>query len=94
MSTNTRDVLLGFASLAGVNVAFAGLAFVGARVGVDVLVIGLFAIGLVQLLWALPWQIWAFLTGRKSFGLGLVIAAGLTLLINGACFVAVAGGLH
>lgn len=95
MSRAYPQVLRGFLALAGVNLAF----FV---VGWMVMYLvprdepgpwyspagpPVYLVGLTQILWCLPWQLWAFLTGRKHFGFGLVIAAALTALLNGALVV-------
>lgn len=93
MNPTSKEVLRGFAALAGVNVAFALLAFVLARADVPPFQLALFAIGLVQFLWAGPWQRWAFDRGRRPFGIGLVIAASVTFLLNGTCFVLVANSI-
>jgi hypothetical protein len=85
-----RQVLRGFLALGGVNLAFlvVGWTVVGAfpRHGpgpwYPPLAPPVYLIGVTQLLWCLPWQIWAFWKGRKAFGLGLVLAAVLTFLLN------------
>ncbi len=97
MNTTTKDVFLGLAALIGANVAAAIVlgALVGA--GLEVAVVALCAIGLVQLLWAVPGAIWAYKSGRKGLGHGILIAAALVLLVNGGCFAIVMlslGNMH
>ena len=49
--------------------------------------------GATQFLWALPWQAWAFASGRRRFGLGLVLAAVATLLANAGLFLYAMGAM-
>lgn len=93
MSPTTKDVLLGLAALIGADVAAALVLGGLSALGNELPSVALFAIGLVQLLWALPGAIWAYKTGRKGFGHGILIGAALVLLVNGGCFVIVMSSL-
>lgn len=93
MDTSTRSLVLGLLALLGVDVAAAIALGVLSSLGVEVAVVGLFAIGLVQLLWAVPGAIWAYKSGRKGLGHGILIGAALVLLVNGGCFVIVIASL-
>ena len=97
MNSTTKDVFLGLAALIGADVAAAMfLGFVSA-LGTELPIVALFAIGLVQLLWAVPGAIWAYKSGRKGIGHGILIGAALVLLVNGGCFAIVLlslGSMH
>ncbi|MBK7874229.1 MAG: hypothetical protein IPJ77_00480 [Planctomycetes bacterium] len=86
MNTTTKDVFLGLGALFAADVAAA--LFLGglSALGNELPVIALYAIGLVQLLWAVPGAIWAYKSGRKGIGHGILIGAAVVLLVNGGCF--------
>ncbi|MBI5363926.1 MAG: hypothetical protein HZA53_12155 [Planctomycetes bacterium] len=89
MDTSTRSLVLGLLALLGADVTAAIALGVLANAGVELAMVALFAIGLVQLLWAVPGAIWAYRSGRKGLGHGIVLGAALVLLVNGGCFVVV-----
>lgn len=89
MDISTRSLVLGLLALLGADVAAAIALGVLSSLGVEVAMVGLFAMGLVQLLWAVPGATWAYKHGRKSLGHGILIGAALVLLVNGGCFVLV-----
>ncbi|MFO1010500.1 MAG: prolipoprotein diacylglyceryl transferase family protein [Planctomycetota bacterium] len=86
-----------FAALIGADLAAAAFLGMLAGAGIEFPIVALFAIGLVQLLWAAPGAVWAYKPGRKGIGHGIVIAAALVLLVNGGCFAIVSlslGNMH
>jgi len=52
----------------------------------------IFFIGLTQLIYVIPAAIIAFSKGKKEIGQGILIGAGITFLVNTACFGAVISG--
>lgn len=97
MQTTTQSVLLGFAALIGVDLTAAAFLGMLASAGIEFPIVALFAIGLVQLLWAVPGAVWAYKSGRKGVGHGILIGAALVLLVNGGCFALVLlslGSMH
>ena len=43
-------------------------------------------IGVIQWIYVIPLMIWYLRSGRKPMAQGLLIGAGITLLINGSCW--------
>lgn len=101
MNANAKDVLRGFGALAALNAAVVVVwwmlvwSFPRTEPGpwYSPIAPPLYLIGLTQLLWALPWQVWAFSTGRKRFGTGLVLAAVTTVFANAALFLVAMGSM-
>jgi hypothetical protein len=88
--STSRPLLRGFLALGGVNLAFLVLGWMlvhafprhGPGPWYPPLAPPVYLIGLTQLLWALPWQTWAFATRRTRFGFGLALATVATMLVN------------
>ena len=101
MSATARPLLRGFGLLLLVNAAFlvVGWALVACFPRTEPgpwyspIAPPVYLFGATQLLWALPWQVWAFVKGRKRFGFGLVLAALATAFANGALFLVAMGSM-
>jgi hypothetical protein len=52
----------------------------------DAALFAFFALGVAQLFYVIPLLIWAYKKGERSTAKGIWIAAGVTLLLNAACF--------
>jgi len=52
----------------------------------DAALFAFFAIGIAQLFYVIPLLIWAYMKGERSTAKGIWIAAGVTFLLNAACF--------
>lgn len=84
------EVLKGIGLVLGLHAAVVVIAFAVAstdRSGLGFSLLFLFAaFGITQLLWVIPATIWVGNHGSSDMLKGVWIAAGLTLLLNGACF--------
>jgi hypothetical protein len=52
----------------------------------------IFFIGIAQLIYIVPATVIAFSKGKRAIGQGILIGAGITFLVNTACFGAVMSG--
>ena len=88
----TREVAKGFFASAALNIVVAsvlwGISTVGT--GVQAAVFLLIFMGGTQLIYLLPWATRANARKRHSFAKGIVIAIGVTILLNASCWVVVA----
>lgn len=77
----------GFFTAIGINIA-AAILLVSTGVGAVLAA----AIGLVQLVYVVPWSIVQW-NKQRLFVYGLIIGAAVTLLLNSLCWGMIAGGL-
>jgi hypothetical protein len=89
-----RDVVVGFLSVCGLHVAACAFGFVvmivGAQTASEALMIApslmMLTIGVWQVLWVLPYVLWARRRQRTGQVQGALIAAVVTFFLNAACY--------